>query len=139
MPPAQQQRDYTAERDNECLPVVASLIKAIASRDDLILGLKAGVPGEQEKAEEYFQKLYVETIAPILIEANVKFKDLAYIFKCILQPFDLAKDITFASMEQNHDLADAKLYGLKDLDDLRLSDLDRVLKSVDNREEKPKS
>lgn len=125
MPP---QRDYTAERDAAVVPVARELIKLVAARaDELVMG-QVGV--SETKAAELAQKMYKEDVIPLVMKHNLRLNELPYLFSIILQPFTFLNDMTTSSMEMNRDLADARLYGIDDIDELRISDLDNALKGV---------
>lgn len=125
-PPPPGARNFTAERDTEVIPVALKIIKALGAREDLMMGSHARV--QADKAAEYYQKVYLEDIVPIMIEHNLKLNDIQFLFSIILQPFQLLADVTNNSFNMNRDIADAKKYGIDDIDDMRVLDLDKALK-----------
>lgn len=128
------QRDYTKERNDEVVPVVRELLKILASREDLPIAVSAE---SEQNAAKYFQELYVSEIVPLLIKSNLKLDAIKYLFSLTMQPIQLLNDVTTSSFEMNRDIADAKKYGLKDIADMRVNDLDAALKeekTVDNKE-----
>lgn len=120
-------RDLTAERDAEVLPLVRKLLVALASREDLMMGSSSTISAD--KAAEYYQKVYLEVVVPLLLESNIKLNAIPYVFSVILQPFQLLNDVVTSSFEMNRDLADSFKYGIGDIDDLRVLDLDAALKT----------
>ena len=126
--PLTPKRDFTEERDQEVIPVVRELLKRLAAREDLLMGSSKRV--DQEKAALYYQEVYQEDIIPLLMEHNIKLTAISYVFSLMLQPLQLLKDVTMSSFGQNQDIADAIMYGVKDIDDLRVQDLDKVLRGV---------
>lgn len=128
--PIQPPRDFTAERDAEVIPVVRKLLHVIGSKTDLPIGARKGATSaEVEAVARYYEKLYQEEVVPIFLEANIKLNAIPYVFSLILTPFQLLNDVTTSSFEMNRDLADAKKYGITDINDLRVNDLDKALKA----------
>lgn len=124
-------RDFTAERDAEVIPAAKELLVRLAVRKDLMMG--SGQNVQAEKAAKYYQDVYVTDVVPLLKRHNIKIKDLKYLFSILLQPIQLIMDVTEASFHMNEDLANAKKWGVKDMADLRIMDLDRALtEEVDN-------
>lgn len=122
---ADEKRDLTLERDQACIPVAMELIQALAKRDDLPMGsrLDAG------KAAEYMQKVYQEEVVPIMLKHDIKLNEIPFVFSIILQPFQFLSDVTTSSFEANRDIADSFKYNVVDVNDLRISDLDKALKA----------
>lgn len=118
-------RDFTAERDAEVIPAAKELLARLAVRKDLMMG--SGQNVQAEKAAKYYQDIYVTDVVPLLKRHNIKVKDLKYFFSILLQPIQLLMDVTEASFHMNEDLANAKKWGVKDMADLRVMDLDRAL------------
>ena len=125
--PIQRKRDFTAERDAEIVPIVRKLLLKLASRSDLKIG--SSNLDEAELAL-FYQKVYQEDVIPLFLEANIKLNSISYVFSLLLQPFQLLSDVTTSSFEMNRDLADAKKYGITDIDDLRVGYLDKALKQT---------
>lgn len=123
-------RDLSKERDNRVIPVVRKLLARLAAKKDLPVGLRQE---DAEKAAKYYQELYQKEVVPLFLEAGLKLKDITYVFSLMMQPIQLLNDVTTSSFEMNRDLADAKKYGIADIDDLSVKDLDAALKGVDNK------
>ena len=121
-------RNRTAERDAEIIPVARKLLSRLAAREDLLMGNKGKLTEEQ--AALYYQKLYQEEVVPLLVENNIKLNAIPYLFSIMMQPISLLNDVTTSSFEMNRDLADAGKWGIKDIDDLRVKDLDEALKAL---------
>lgn len=129
MPPTTENvpgRDLTAERDARVIPAVRELLNAFAGRVDVPLGVKKG--NNNEETAKYFQEMYKTDIVPLLLKHDLKLNEVGYLFQLLLQPIDLLRSVVNASLSMNRDLTDAKLYGLTDIDDLTVADLDRVLR-----------
>lgn len=120
-------RDFTAERDTEVIPAAKELLARILLREDLMIGSSQKV--NAEKAAEYYQKVYQEDVVPMLLARNLRLADVPYLFSLMLQPIQLLMDVTNGSFNMNRGLADAKKWGVKDIDDLRVVDLDEALKA----------
>jgi hypothetical protein len=118
--------DLSAQRDFECVPVIRKIMLAIAQSEDLMIGT-AGM--EEDALSASYLKLYNEIIVPIFEEANLKISDTKYVFSVAMQPFQLLNDITSNSINHNLDKAEQKLWKVKDTRELRISDVDKVLKA----------
>ena len=84
-------RDLTQERDNEVITVAKEILKAIANREDVPMGARTEAQGLE--VAKFFQKVYVEDIAPILMKHNVRMVDITYIFQLVMQPISFVKDM----------------------------------------------
>lgn len=122
------ERDLSKERDERVIPVAKALLKTLASRDDLMLG-SAGV--NKEDLGQYYAKVYQEDVITALFAANLYLTDITYLFSIMQQVIQLISDVTTQSLEMNTELAGAKLWGVDDLDDLRLVDVQKVLTGSD--------
>lgn len=118
-------RNYTKERDDAVIPVARKLLTLLAQREDLMMGSSETIT--PDKAAEYYQKVFAEDFIPLVKEANLKLDELTYLFSIILQPMQLLNDVVTSSFEQNRDIADAFKYGVNDIHDLRVNDLDAAL------------
>lgn len=121
------ERDLTAERDAEVIPVVKALLKRLAAREDLVLGSRNLVSAE--KAALYYQTIYKEDVVPLFLEHNIKMNAIPYVFSLLMQPAQLLNDVVTSSFEMNRDLADAMKYNIADINDLRVKDIDDTLKA----------
>lgn len=119
-------KNLTRERDEQLIPVARELLLALAAREDLAMGGSETI--SVEKTAEYYQNKYLDIVIPLLIEKDIKVKDIDYLFQLMLIPINFIKEVTISSFAANRDLSDAQMYGLKDIDDLRISDLDKKLK-----------
>ena len=120
------QRDYTAERDEEIIPAAKELLARLAVRPDLKIGSAKSIGGE-DSAYEYYQQVYQEDVVPMLRARNVKLNDITYIFQLMMQAVQLLSDVSTNSIKMNRDIGDSKAWGVKDKDDLRIADLDKML------------
>lgn len=121
----QPERDLTQERDNEVIPAALAILKAIANKPDLPMGARTEAQGLE--VAKYYQKLYQEDIVPILLEHNLRLVDIPYLFQLVLQPVNFAKDLTDASLKMNEEIATAGLWGVAELADIRIKNLDAKL------------
>ncbi len=124
-------RNYTKERDKEIIPVAKDLLLALIARKDLMIGSSETVT--TEKVTKYYRDIYLKVIIPTLIEKNIKLNDLEYLFQLMAQPVNFIKEITLSSFSMNKDISDAQLYGLKNIDELRVAGLDEKLKEFANK------
>lgn len=121
------QRNYTAERDAEVFPAVREILGLLAARTDLAMGTTSTT--SESSLAEYYQKVYQEDVVGVLLKYNLKLDDIPFVFSIMMQPIQLLSDITTASFEMNRDLADGFKYGIPDIRDLRIQDLDAALRA----------
>jgi len=126
-------RNFTKERDVELAPIARTLLLALSAREDLMMGSNETVTVED--ALKYYQEKVVSVILPVLIKQNVKIEDVPYIFQLMSQPVNFVKDITVNSFAMNRAIADANLYGVKDISELRVNELDNKLKEFAKKNE----
>lgn len=119
------ERDLTLERDQECIPVAMKLIQALAKRD---LSKHMGSTLNQQETALFMNKVYLEDVVPIMLESNIKLNQLPFVFSIILQPFQFLNDVTTSNFENNRDIADGFKYGMPDITEMRVSDLDAALR-----------
>lgn len=120
------QRDFTAERDTEIIPAARELLARLAVQSDLKIGSSATIGGV-ESAAAYYQKFYQEEVVPMLRARNLKLADVPYLFQLMGQAVQLVSDVTTSSLAMNRDIGEAKVWGVKEKDDVRVADLERVL------------
>ncbi len=118
--------NLTKKRDEKLIPIARKLLLAIVAREDLVMGGSETI--SIEKAAKYYQDKYIDIVIPLLLENDIKIIDIDYLFQLMLQPINLIKEITMSSFDSNRKISDAQMYGLKDIDDLKISDLDKYLK-----------
>lgn len=123
--------NLTAIRDQETLPVAREILRIIGEHSS---DVPMGTEFEEADAVKYYQALYVE-IMPYVIKANLRVDDITFLIQTLLQPLQLLQSTIIASFESNRDIADAKLWGVRDLNDIRVQDLDRVLRSPGDKGE----
>jgi hypothetical protein len=120
--------DYTTLRDEEVVPVAREIIRRIGSRPDLLLGTGKAVT--QAALDEYYSKVYLEDVMPVILEHNLKLVDLAFLQSIMMQA--MVEPMTIAAKTLNHarDITDAKLYGVTDMRELRTAALHDKLQEL---------
>lgn len=119
------QRDFTQERDDLCKPIAVELLRVIADEGDkLVIGSKV----DEGAIVDYYSDIYAK-IVPIFLSRADKLRvvDMDYCFRIAQQALQLMQDRVRVTIEQRHNQATAKLFGLKDVDELTLARLDEVL------------
>lgn len=124
----------TEERDADVVPLAREIIKRLAKYDDIPIGTVAGSEGAEETAR-WNQKFYQEELIPLLLERNIRLGDLTYTFVLATTALQNILDITKASLDMNKDITEAKMWGVDELNDLRVGDLDSAMKELDARED----
>lgn len=126
------QPNLTKKRDDECIPVAREIIRILGETKDLPIGTTESF--STESALEFYNQLYAEKIAPLLIEKDVRVKDLTFIFQIAQQAIQLLESRVTMTVDTRYDQAVAKLMGQEHIDEVRISNIQTVL--VDN-EDKP--
>lgn len=123
----EKKKNHTLDRDNEIIPLVRELFSLMAARPDLEMGSSEST--NEVKLAECYQKIYNEDLVPLLRKYNVKLESIRYIFSLMLQPFQTLEHVTKLTFDRNRDIADGFKYGIADIKDLRVMDLDTALKT----------
>jgi hypothetical protein len=122
--------NLTSKRDHDVVPVAKKAIKLMAEAiDNIPLGsfTVAGEPTKQE-FQDAINTFYGETFIPLLIESNLKLDELNWLFLMVIQPFAELKEVSDRSFNDNKEIADAIVYGIKP-GEMRVLDLDNAMKS----------
>lgn len=77
--------------------------------------------------EEY--KVLALRIQQKFLDENVKWIDRHFVFQLVQQVIDFTRETTLNHLEKSFNIASNKLWGGKDMIDLTMSDVDKVLKS----------
>lgn len=117
---AKQADKYNKQRLEECVPVAREVMKIIAES-----GLTIGDTHARD-TDQY--NAVGNQILKLMLEHNIKFADHEFVFQLALQPLDTLREIVVKSLKVKMDYAIDKALG-KDYLDIRLSDLDMVLRT----------
>jgi hypothetical protein len=123
--PSPIQPDLTKQRDSECIPLAKEVLKILAAHDDLRIGSDIKQGSEEDIA--FYSKIYAEELAPRLLASDIKLDHVLYVFQLVRQAVDLLQERTQMTISLRSNQADAKLWGVNDVSDVRLSDVQRVL------------
>lgn len=130
------ERDYTAERDSRVIPLARKLLALFAGRSELPMGFNA--KKNDTKTAIFFEDLYKQVIAPELIASDLYLSDISYLFSIMLQPLQMASDLTTSTFKMNLEIGHAKAWNVLDIDDLKISDLETML-TKDSVDKEPKA
>lgn len=119
---AKEETSKTKERDEYALSVASDLL-SIIQESKLIIGEE-----DQTKILEVYTPIY-EKIMKIFLLRKTKIRDIGYILSHLSEPIDFLKDLVLNSVNANLDLANAKLFGVNDMKDITINDLDEKMKS----------
>lgn len=119
------QPNLTLMRDEECIPVAKEILRIIASKDDLALGSSESLT--EVEAMKYYKALYQSDIAPLLVKHNIKVKDINFIFQVSMQSLQLLMQISTSTVDTRYDQAVAKVMGVEEADEVRISNIQDVL------------
>ncbi len=109
--------DYTKKRDEEVLPVMRELFKRIAARIDT---LKLGSMFDEEQLNYQADEMFDSMVSDLLINYNLRVKDVTYLFQILMQPIQLLADKATNTMHVRRDQAESKRWGIPDKDDIRV-------------------
>lgn len=115
-----EQVDESKSRIEFLVPVAQEVIKIIAKYPTIL-----GDMAKEERAKEY--KDTVSEIMNLFVEKDISFTDRHFIFELVLQAYDSVKHQVMLSLDLGYNLALKKLFG-KDMLDVKLSDIDNILK-----------
>lgn len=103
------------------VPLARDIIKILASRD-LVLG-----NADQKEIEDFYYNVS-EEVLKLIAERDIPFASRHLLFQLVSQAVENTRDITLNALEESYKRCTNKLFG-KEFMDLKLSDLDKVLKS----------
>lgn len=115
-----EQVDESKARLENIIPVAQEVIKIIAKYPAII-----GDMAKYDRMKEY--KDTVKEIMELFVERDIPFTDRHFIFELVLQAYDSVKHQTMLSLDMGYNIALKKLFG-KDMLDVKLSDIDKILK-----------
>lgn len=118
-------QDLSKEREQACVPVAKEIISILASEPDLMLGEQ-----NPQELQDFYKKLFVEKIEPILRRENIKVIWMSYLFQIMMQPIDNTKMMVVDGVNGAFDLAVAKKFGVSDVDDVRINDIIETQKEL---------
>ena len=117
----QSAEDFTLKIVNELTPVLRDVSKVIVN---------AELPVGEISGDELKMKLYKDVAKQVLVKlnnANIRWTDRNLLFKLALQPLDLVREKVVNSLNSSYESASDKTMG-KTMEELRLNDLDEILK-----------
>lgn len=129
------QPNLTKLRDDECIPIAREILKIVGNTEELVIGTSETY--SEEVALEFYNKLYEEKIAPLLVEKNIRVKDITFIFQIAQQALQLLDSRVTATIDHNYDQSVAKLMEVTNIDDVRIGNIQNVLveEQQDNKKE----
>lgn len=130
--PSPVQPNFTKMRDDECIPIAREIIKILGNEDGLMIGTSESF--SEAEAMSYYNDLYETKIAPMLVEKNVRVKDLTFIFQIAQQAIQLLESRVTMTVDTRYDQAVAQLMDVSHIDDVRIENIQNVL--VDKKDKK---
>ena len=116
--------DETKKTITELEPTVHEVIRMIS---------EAKLPiGEIHAHDNAKLDAVAREVLAVCLRNNIRYTDRNLLFKLILQPFDMTFQIVLKSLSESFNHAVDKSFG-KSIEELRLVDLDEVLKAVDKQ------
>lgn len=112
--------DLTRQRDERVVPVVRELINRIAKSS---AKFPMGDTTDKEKAMKFYQDFYVSDIYPIISTNDLYINDMPFLFAVMHQVIDALTNITNNTFYMVRNAKEAKFYGVKDLDMLKVEDI----------------
>ena len=113
------EKDLTKERNERLIPVAQKII-------GLIVEMELPMGNVNAHDNPKFTAA-AKTILEEMLDANVKYVDIDFLFQLALQPLDNILQIVKKSLSESFNSAETKLFR-KEYREITLVDLDRVLK-----------
>ena len=112
---AQIERDWTAERDARCIPVVMEIIKLWASMPKAPINSESdGISMSKQECYEIYFDLN-KKINEILIANDVDItSDMEYIWQCLSEICAVTKTVVDASLKKNDSILQDAIFGVKE-------------------------
>lgn len=111
------QVDLSQKRDDECAPMARRIFERLAARSGTLL---MGNTFTHDELSAYYKKAFMEDVSPLMVEFNLKVTEYEYVFGMMMQVIEFLKSETTATLEMYVNGANARKWGQKDVDDLRL-------------------
>lgn len=121
--------NLTKQRDDRLIPAVRELFAILYTRKDLPFGSAESITTEE--VQNFYYERYIDTIVPLLLKHDVRMNELEYFFQLVNQSGHFIKEIVTSSLQMSRDMCDAQLYGIKDINQLSLKELDNKMKELD--------
>ncbi len=105
------ERDWTAERDARCIPVVMEIIKLMGTMEKA--PINSDTMSKQECYDIYFDMN--KKVNNILVENNIDItSDMEYIWQCITEITTIIQKIVSDSLKRNDSILQDAIYGVKE-------------------------
>jgi len=114
-------RDASRIRLERCEPFVADILQTFMDKET---AMGDASPSDIEKS---YNEVAV-TIISTMLAKDMHYDDAQFSFKLLKQVVDLSEEYVLSNIEKSFNKATDKLWGGKDLYDIKLSDIDKVLK-----------
>lgn len=118
--------DKSKERDAKCEPVAEEIIQIIAR-------IRPSV--SQLKDHEDMLKRYTpiqQAVAQLFVDHDLSISEINYTWSIVQQVFDESKSLTINSIQMAFELCERKLFGVDNTNDVTMSKMDAILKSVES-------
>lgn len=122
IPPAE---DLTKIRDEQIKKISKHIILKVAEHIEELPLIDFGGMSKDE-AQQVYRKFYTDHIADELAKFDMRLADATFLSTVIYQPFELVCDVIARSMEEAANNLGSYLWGIKYIDDLKISDIIRV-------------
>lgn len=110
------------QRDELCIPIAQRALQIIAEHNpDLFLD-------QQDKIIEAYTPIHQE-ITKLCLEKNLTIMDVSYTMSILQSAFENTKKLVLYSLQHNFQLAQKKLFKTESEGEVRMQDIDAVLKS----------
>lgn len=118
-------KQLDTDLDTRTMPVAKEVLRLMYETEGLLTGTKS-MTGK-EKMELYIPM--TESIIDKMIENEVRMSDIPWVFDMVNSVITNITQITERAMEKSAKKATSKLYGREDHDQIKVSDIDSVLKA----------
>lgn len=106
------------------VPAAQEIIKKLAEEDNLMLTVSEHEdPRKGLKRKELYERLYDEVVVPVFDKYEVKYNEVMQVFGIMSSILSMIQQRTTKTLDGARDIAEAKLWGIEDKDNLTIRQL----------------
>lgn len=113
-------KDLNVDREKRCIPLAKKIISIVAES-------KYSLGKLSDKDLKEYDEIALAVISEMLSD-DILYSEKEFVFQLVLQAIENTKEVVLRNMNRSFDIALNKRIG-KDFKDLKISDIDNILKS----------
>ena len=118
---SKQDKDASKERLKRCQPFVKDVLKILVEKPTAV-----GDDPAYQKEKDY-KEITVEIIS-LMLQKDMHYTDISFTFQLLKQVLEQTEHAITTNAQKSFDRATEKLWDGKDIYDIKLSDIDKLLK-----------